>query len=208
MEALSHIKNLEKNRIDFFIESSRIQAPRNNKIILVQGVLKGQRCDWLVEKAVELGIGAIYFTKMEYSVCSEEDTRKRIPRWERLSCSALKQSAQLFLPEIKTFSSLKQSIESIEPKAPTLYFHPKKSSSNFLKTLLEPLPLDSKQNIYLVLGPEGGFHEKELALLTQRNYKSISFGGYTLRGETAALVAASIVQQWLSLQRGSSDVSK
>ena len=104
MEALSYIKNLEKNRIDFFVESSRTQAPCRNKIILVQGVLKGQRCDWLVEKAVELGIGAIYFTKMEYSVCSEEDVKKRIPRWERLSCSALKQSGQLFFAGNKSLS--------------------------------------------------------------------------------------------------------
>ena len=123
MEALSQVKNLEKNRIDFFVESSRRQAPCRNKIILVQGVLKGNRSDWLVEKAAELGIGSIYFTKMEYSVCSEADIRKRIPRWERLSCSALKQSGQLFLPEIRAFASLEQSIEGIEPKAIILYFH-------------------------------------------------------------------------------------
>ena len=201
IQALSHIENITKKRIDFFVESSQKYPSPPHKVILIQGVLKGQRCDWLVEKMTELGLGSIYFTKMKYSVCGEEDAQKRIPRWIRLSRAALKQSGQLFLPTIKVFSSLQQVIENIESTAPVLYFHPQNCSPNLLQTLLQPLSLNSKQNIYLLLGPEGGFHEKEVALLTQRNYKSISFGGYILRGETAALVATSIVQQWLSFPR-------
>ena len=198
VEAFSRIEILKEGRIDFFVEDTRKHSFPSHPIVMGQGILKGYRADWIVEKATELGVSAIFFVEMEHSIRSAKDAEKRIPRWRRLACSALKQSGQFFLPKIEVFSSFTQFLETIDKEALTFYFHPHGNTKDFFSTLMGISSLSARQHIYLLLGPEGGFQEKEIQKLTQTNYKSISFGRYILRGETAALTAASIVQQWVS----------
>ncbi len=168
---------------------------RCTPVHLGQAMLKNSKMDFVVEKSTELGVAS--FTPILSSRCQgkfedEQSGNKRRERWQRIVESACKQCSRSYPMEVKTVLSLAdwRFGGSEESRILRLLFWEEEKTIT-----LHDLPaLAEYDQIYLLLGPEGGFSKEEVAHAGLAGYQSISLGRQILRAETATLAAISIVR--------------
>jgi 16S rRNA (uracil1498-N3)-methyltransferase len=178
-------------------------ATSSPEIFLCPALLKNPRMDWLIEKATELGADALLPYLADRGVVrvkSESEKANKIRRWERIAKAALKQSGGDTLPRIGPLLAWRELTERFgKVKALKLLFTPEEDENPSLKELEETIA--KKENLPLwiaVIGPEGGFTHRETALAKEAGFLFGSLGAVTLRAETAALTALSILSYWRS----------
>ncbi len=139
------------------------------------------RMEWLVEKAVEVGVGEVTLLECDHS----ERTFLKTERLERIALSAMKQSLHLILPEIHTTVSLRDWLST---------FHFPLSTQKFIAHCEAGQPrtplgtaLQAGADAVVLIGPEGDFSAEEIALALERGFQPVSLGPSRLRTETAAL---------------------
>jgi 16S rRNA (uracil1498-N3)-methyltransferase len=141
--------------------------------------------EWLVEKAVEIGVGEITLLQCDHS----ERSFLKTDRLERLALSAMKQSLHLTLPRINSAVSLRnfiiQAIEQSNTQAIKLIAH---CEADKPRTLIAAA-LQPGSDAVVLIGPEGDFSEEEIALALDAGFQPVSLGPSRLRTETAALYA-------------------
>ena len=137
------------------------------------------RYEWFLEKATEIGIHEIT------PIICDRSERKVInkERFEKILLTAMKQSNVLFLPKLNESITFK---EFVKRKNSGMQFiaHCEQTDKKTLKSLIKP-----GENVTLLIGPEGDFSEKEIALAVENNFIPVSLGNTRLRTETAAIVA-------------------
>jgi 16S rRNA (uracil1498-N3)-methyltransferase len=179
---LVHLGRKEaKGRI---LRSERNLGEPKIDVTLAVGVLKGERFDWLVEKAVEIGVRRIV------PFLSEGTTVKtnapRIRRWKNIAIAAMKQSGRSLLPDVDEFRNLDYVLKDSSAYEHRLAAHAGDGSTP-MKEALRDLPHPFKSALLLV-GPEGGFVQREVELLRRNNFLPVSLGPRRLRAETAGIV--------------------
>lgn len=142
------------------------------------------RMEWMVEKCVEIGVAEISFVKCRYS----ERKELKLERLQKIAISAMKQSKNLFLPRLNELQKLDDCLGRI--KQPSRYVAHLEEGN---KLLLHNAPLDPSGTCVLI-GPEGDFSTEEINSSIERGFKAVSLGDSTLRTETAAIVAATLVK--------------
>jgi len=177
---------------------SSTENPLENRpqIILGQGVLKGPRMDWLVEKATELGVSQLLPLVCERSVVrprSSAEQLKKTQRWTRISEAGLKQSARAQLPQIGPFLTFAEWMERSRDVDTTKILFLSEKDPSFPS--LEEIVMKDRPSPFwwALIGPEGGLSAKEIALAKEGGFLPASLGNHTLRAETAALAALSIL---------------
>ncbi|RUT70043.1 16S rRNA (uracil(1498)-N(3))-methyltransferase [Flavobacterium cupreum] len=137
------------------------------------------RYEWFLEKATEIGVQEIT------PVFCDRSERKNInpERFEKIILSAMKQSNETFLPKLNPAISFKEFIKQ-QNEGLQLIAHCEETDKKSLKEVLKP-----NENVTILIGPEGDFSEKEIALALENNFKPVALGNTRLRTETAALVA-------------------
>ena len=141
------------------------------------------RMEWLMEKAVEIGVGEITLLDCDHS----ERSFLKTDRLEKLAISAMKQSLHTVLPEIHPAVSLRDLLSTTHYPLPTQKFiaHCEADKPRTpLATALQP-----GQDTVVLIGPEGDFSEEEIALALECGFQPVSLGPSRLRTETAALYA-------------------
>ena len=143
------------------------------------------RMEWLVEKAVEIGVGEITLLQCDHS----ERTFLKTDRLERLALSAMKQSLHLTLPPVNPAVTLRdfitQALNQTSDKATKLIAHCEADKPRTpIAAALQP-GIDA----VVLIGPEGDFSEEEIALALDAGFQPVSLGPSRLRTETAALYA-------------------
>ncbi len=170
--------------------------PKEHDLILLQAMPKASKLDLILEKGVELGLTEIHIFMGEKSI--QKLPLEKLGRLQTIATSALKQSARLYLPQIKVISPI-----SKWPDAP---------SNAFFGDLGEGAPLlfnalgeiQGIKKLYFCNGPEAGFTKKELKLLRQKKFNGVSLHTNVLRTETAPLAFLSIAfQKFLTESDGS-----
>ena len=164
---------------------------------LVQGIAANEKMDWLIEKAVELGVTDITPLACERSVVRLDEKRaeKRLAHWRAIIVAACEQSGRTVIPTLHPISSPNQWLNSKkEPVSNT--------NSDALKIILSPrgelglvsiLKRAPGQGLSLMIGPEGGFSDSEEKMAEQAGYTPALLGKRILRTETAGIVAMSAV---------------
>jgi 16S rRNA (uracil1498-N3)-methyltransferase len=156
-------------------------------VTLCAAVLKGERFDWLVQKATELGVAAIQpvVTAQTIRRVGPEDT-KALERWHRIATEAAEQSGRSRVPIICAPVSLAD-IASAAP-APLFVAHEAVKA----ETLIRAIPPDVRA-LSVIVGPEGGLTEHEVARLVDPDGAvAVSLGPRILRAETAAITAVTL----------------
>jgi 16S rRNA (uracil1498-N3)-methyltransferase len=168
------------------------EAELAGAITLVQGLPSGDKMDWVVEKAVELGAARVTPIAAQRSVLQLSGPRleKRVAHWSRIAQAAAEQCGRNRLMPVDAPLGLREWL--MQPTAGLrLLCHPEAAGTlaDVLKQESERAPLE---NISLLVGPEGGWSEAELALAAQHGVQSVRYGPRVLRTETAglALIAA------------------
>lgn len=133
----------------------------------------------VLEKATEIGIQEIT------PVFCDRSERKTInpERFEKIILSAMKQSNETFLPKLNQAVSFKEFIKQ-KNEGLNLIAHCEETDKKSLKEILKP-----NENVIMLIGPEGDFSEKEIALALENNFQPVTLGNTRLRTETAAIVA-------------------
>jgi 16S rRNA (uracil1498-N3)-methyltransferase len=173
------------------------QAAVNNEspltIRLLQGISSGDRMDYTIQKAVELGVTEIFPLSTERSVTklSGDRSGKRVEHWQGVAIAACEQSGRAVLPKIHSPLTLAQWLGQHDTqKSMNVLLNP--VGAQKLAQLNKP---DSP--IHLLIGPEGGLSHGEIELASQHHFQSIVLGPRILRTETAALTAiASMHTLW------------
>jgi 16S rRNA (uracil1498-N3)-methyltransferase len=160
--------------------SFEIKAPSPFKLHLAVAPTKmNDRYEWFLEKATEIGIQEIT------PVICDRSERKVInkDRFEKIILSAMKQSNELYLPKLNPAISFKEFVKQ-QNEGLQLIAHCEETAKKTLKSVVQP-----NQNVTVLIGPEGDFSEKEIALALEQKYIPVSLGNTRLRTETAAVVA-------------------
>lgn len=160
------------------------------RITLVQGLASGDKMDWIIEKAVELGVNEFQPIAARRSVLQlgGERLAKRMVHWQRIIQSASEQCGRNRLMQLNVPTTLEQYLKGSPGNEQTLrlFCHPEAGI-----TLSQALTAGTKAVTFLV-GPEGGWAPEEQRLVSETNMQAVQFGRRVLRTETAglALVAA------------------
>jgi len=173
--------------------------PSPVRVVLAIGLSRGERMDWVIQKAVELGVNEIvplFSERCEVKLKGERALKKR-GHWQQIAISACEQSQRNDVPEIKPAQPLSEFLAASAAPAHSglkLILDPRAEQS-LSSTLLKQG--SSAKTIVLFSGPEGGFSDGEIELARQKGVVSAGLGPRVLRTETAPLAALSIVQALL-----------
>ena len=169
---------------------------RSAEVILVQALLKGEKMDFVVQKAVELGAVAFYPVITEHVVV-HWDAKKaaaKAARWQKIADEAAKQCgrrALMSVVEVVPLSSLLQNAELFAAPDTAVVFCYEGEEMQSMRTALRAL---TARRIVLIVGAEGGFSPAEAEAIRVSGAASVSLGRLILRAETAALTALSVTQ--------------
>ena len=164
------------------------------KITLAQGLAKGEKMDFIIQKAVELGVTSIVPVAMEHSVVQLDGAKaiKKVERWQKISESAAKQSKRNIIPLVQPVMSVEEMLAKNNCSTKIIAYECENQIS--LKSVLkEAIEQNKIENLLLIIGPEGGISEDELDLARAAGAKPVSLGRRILRAETAGLVAMSAI---------------
>jgi 16S rRNA (uracil1498-N3)-methyltransferase len=156
-------------------------------ITLAQGISRGERMDYTIQKAVELGVNRIVPLATDRSTVKLDDdrARKRGEHWSGIMRHAAEQSGRTGLPVLE--------------EVRTVVLHATQEQAS-LRLMLDPgaeislMELPAASAISLAIGPEGGFSAAEREILVAAGYQRVRLGPRVLRTETAALVAIALLQ--------------
>ncbi len=192
-EAQAELKSISRREATLFVSSVRqwqIESPLNT--LLIQCISKGERMDYTVQKATELGISTIQPVSSER--CNVQLDKKRQQKkqqhWQAIIINACEQCGRNNLPELLPLITLEQALVKWQKQVQLLFLHPEKSQ-HFDQLKLKQNP---PTHIGFIAGPEGGFSEKEVTLAQQLNITALSLGPRILRSETAGITALAIAQ--------------
>ncbi len=163
-------------------------------LTLAQGLAKGEKFDFIVQKATELGVTRIVPLLSDYAdvKLNPQQAEKRLERWQRISLEALKQCGRRKLVEISQPLTLSEVLEANQ-KQPMLCFN-ERGGIGLQSALAQIVP---QQPVSVLIGPEGGWSDAEIDLLNQHHSQAVSLGRRILRTETAAIVALALLQYML-----------
>lgn len=154
------------------------------EITLAQGILKGEKFDWLVEKATEIGARRIIPVTTATST-TVAGPQKRT-RWQRVALAAMKQSGRSVLPEITPAKTLDQ-VLAMGPACRHRFVAHTGPESARLRIQSDTQHV-SAPKILLIVGPEGGFTQEEIQRAGEHGFQFITLGPRRLRAETAGIV--------------------
>jgi 16S rRNA (uracil1498-N3)-methyltransferase len=152
-----------------------------------QGLSRGERMDYAVQKATELGVQSLtpLFTDRSEVKLTADRQEKRSAHWQQISISASEQSFRAKPMSVNAPLSLTEWIEQCEAEL-KLILHPHLELTSLNS---EPRP----SSVALLIGPEGGLEESEVELALQKGFKPWLLGSRILRTETAPVAAASVL---------------
>ncbi len=185
------IEQVDRNKITVRILSSSLAPARLQTLTVAQGLLKGDKMDWVIQKVTELGVDRIVplITARTIKRPPQERRLRQQSRWERVALEAAQQSGRDTIPRVDPPLAFETYLK--EPADLKIIF--------WEKEIRAPAALfgdlaSAPATISILLGPEGGFSKGEVAVAREAGYRSTSLGPRTLRAETAAVVGISLVQ--------------
>ena len=157
-------------------------------IHLAIGISRGERMDWIMQKATELGASQItpLFTERCEVKLSGERLEKKVGHWQQVAISACEQSQRNTVPLVNKPKKLEQWQASCDASLKLVLHHRTESS---LSGTAQP-----SGQVALLIGPEGGLSEREIEQAVALNFQPLALGPRVLRTETAPLAAIAILQ--------------
>lgn len=161
------------------------------KVTLVQGLSKGDKMDIIIQKSTELGVSCVVPLACRRSVVrlTPAKARERQQRWQRIALEAAKQSRRAIVPRVTEVMDLPAVLDLISPGA--LALMPWEEEREL--SLKAALRGQSCGEVFIFIGPEGGFAAGEVAVARERGVLSVSLGPRILRTETAGLATLTMI---------------
>jgi 16S rRNA (uracil1498-N3)-methyltransferase len=188
------ITGITKRELTGRILDSFLQPARNApSIVLGQALLKGDKMDWVIQKATELGVQTIVPLQTRHSVVQPKAERipAQVTRWQRIALEAAQQSEQWTVPTVAAPQPLAKYCDSTSSTLRLILAERREDSLSLDKVKLPQSPSDS---VALLVGPEGGWTQDEVEAAEGSGHLPITLGPKILRAETAAIAVVAILQ--------------
>ncbi|MBO5726599.1 MAG: 16S rRNA (uracil(1498)-N(3))-methyltransferase [Clostridia bacterium] len=170
------------------------------KIHLFQGLPKSDKLELIIQKAVELGVATVTPVAMKRSIVKIDDKKKKskTERWQAIAEAAAKQSKRTAIPEVREVMSYKEMLN--EAKNLDLLLVPYECAEGMTATKEALSQITSGMSVGIVIGPEGGFEQKEIDSALEIGGKVISLGARILRTETAAITSVAMCMLYSEME--------
>ena len=188
-EHLCAIENLTDGVEVRELSSKPCEQEPTVKVTLYQGLTKGDKMDFIVQKAVELGVTEIVPTLTDRCISRPDDKSmgKKIARFQKIALGAAQQSRRGIIPQVKSMLTLKESAEKAKEDDVSIVFY--EGGGETIASLLK----DAPKYVIIFIGSEGGFEESEIEYLVKAGTVNATLGKRILRAETAPLAALSAI---------------
>ena len=166
------------------------------RVVLFQGLPKGDKMELIIQKAVELGVNEVVPVAMKNCVMKldEKKADKKIERWQNIAESAAKQSKRTIIPKISHPVKYKQALEMAKELDVTLVPYENERGMEATREIIDGIAENPVQSIGIIVGPEGGFAPEEIAMVDENPaMQRISLGRRILRTETAGMAALAML---------------
>lgn len=186
------IKSIDKHSVFLELDGKRPSEGESClKVTLLQGFPKGDRSEYIIQKTVELGVHKIVFFLSDHSVVrlDESDRKRKLERFRKIAHSAAVQSGRGNVPEICIVSSADEAVKNAE----NLIFPYEKETERELRAALRSVKEKNAGNLTYIIGPEGGFSEREADVIEAAGGYPVTLGKRILRTDTAAPAVMAII---------------
>jgi 16S rRNA (uracil1498-N3)-methyltransferase len=175
------------------IHSYPVERESPLELMLAVGLTKGEKIDFVIEKATELGVRTIVPFASTYAVPKLDDRKiaARTERWRKIALSATKQSGRTSVPEIWPLLKFDDLLDHASLPAVKLLCWEKETEQSLQRAHNR---LRDANAVLVAVGPEGGFSASEADRARQQGFERVHLGRRILRAETAALTALALVQ--------------
>lgn len=164
--------------------TTHVEPPTHQLHVVVAPTKNIDRIEWLVEKLTEIGVAKISFIQCIHS----ERKVLKTERLNKIALSAMKQSLQFYLPQLSELQTFDDFIKATPQNAHLFMGYCETENTQHL--LSQPF---TYQNSVILIGPEGDFSPAEVQAAQKAGFEAISLGANRLRTETAAMVAATLI---------------
>lgn len=178
-----------------YISSNKL-VDKNYKLTFLLASSKADKLELVIQKVTEICAASyiVYNSKRSVSVLTKEKFENKKSRFQKIIKEACEQSKQQTIPSISFINNINElQLEQYDLK---LIAYEKENQKN----LINYNDVSNSNNIIVVVGPEGGFEEKEVEIFVQNGFKSVSLGNSILRCETAPIYTASIISYFKELK--------
>lgn len=195
----TEISYIDKDYVEAIIlDKQKFTNEPFTKVTLFQGVPKQGKMELIIQKTVELGIYEIVPVFTDRTVVTDNGKfAKKIERWQKVSDEAVKQCKRGIIPNVGDDITFKQMLALLAGFDLVLF--PYENEDN--RTIKDALRgLNNKpETVAIIIGPEGGFSDKEADTLREMNTQCVTLGKTTLRTETAGMAALAMAMYELEL---------
>lgn len=173
------------------ILNSDMQRKTFGRLILAQALINNKNMRFVIQKAAEMGTDVIapIISARSNIRPSGADKISHLERWERVVYEAWKQSESSVCTEILDIVHIDDFIRTPSCDSMVIYL----AERDFAQGNLRVPNVSAEEDTYLIVGPEGGFTEEEVALFRERGYFGLSLGASVLKSETASICALAVV---------------
>jgi len=177
------------------LDTTSAPPKQGRSVVLAQSLLKGEKMDWVIQKATELGVERIAPILANHSVVRPRAERieHQRARWQRIALEAAQQSERWSVPTIDKPATITQMLSASRTAASKILLAERLPGAS-----LTNVPLHTgRGDVCLLVGPEGGWEEEEVQQALHEGFSAVTMGPRILRAETAAIAAISVLQSRL-----------
>lgn len=163
-----------------------------NKVVLIASLIKGDKMDFVLQKATELGVSEIILLETSRTIVKfkRDDKDVRINRFRKILKEASEQSKRTAIPRLDNVFSFRN-LADVEADIKMIAYEGEEGPTNSLNNIVNKIK--PGQTIAVLIGPEGGFSDDEVEYAERLKFKRVSLGKRILRAETASIYALSVI---------------
>jgi 16S rRNA (uracil1498-N3)-methyltransferase len=196
----ARIEEFRKNSVVVMVEDHRpLDRESPLPLTLAQGISRGERMDWVIQKATELGASRIVplFTKRSMVRLDEKQADRKLQHWRAIAIAACEQCGRNKIPDLAAPVDFFDVLPADDSGATRLLLSPTGDLRiEDLEGMGQDAHQDARKGITVLIGPEGGLEDVEQEAALAAGFKAVRLGPRVLRTETAAIAALTIIQRY------------
>jgi 16S rRNA (uracil1498-N3)-methyltransferase len=193
----ARIEEFRKDSVVVAVEDHRpLERESPLTLTLAQGISRGERMDWVIQKATELGTSRIVplFTKRSVVRLDEKQADRKLQHWRAIAIAACEQCGRNRIPELAAPVDFFDMLPAEASGATRLLLSP--TGDLRIEDLGQDVRQGASKGITVLIGPEGGLEDVEQEAALAAGFKAVQLGPRVLRTETAAIAALTIIQRY------------
>lgn len=191
----------EKEAVLLILDKQKFAREPELLVTLYQGIPKASKMEEIIQRCVELGVNSIIPVFMERTVVVDKGNfGKKLDRWQKISDEAVKQCKRGIIPDVQDTVKFKEALQMLQNHDLIIFPYENEDNRTIKDCLREVIASGQKpKTVAIIIGPEGGFADKEAVALDEIGAHRVSLGKTILRTETAGPAALAMTMYELEL---------